>query len=108
MLFHKPYSPRNPDAADHQALSITRTKAPGTLVVDAHVGSLQYFHSPAFTSAVISSVNSLLLLVEEQVSQISSKATQAANRVINYGQLALPFGFKFSYTLLNGYIKYCC
>ena len=54
--------------------------------VDVVVGSLQYFHSPAFTSAVISSVNSLLLLVEEQVSQISSKASQAANRVMSSGE----------------------
>ena len=61
-------------------------KEPRDTHVDAHVGALQYFHSPGFASSVMISVNSLLLLVEEQITQISSRASQAANMVINYGR----------------------
>ena len=52
---------------------------------DVHVGSLQYLHSPIFTSAVVNSVNSLLLLVEEQVSEISTRASRAAERALTSG-----------------------
>eukprot|EP00116_Pleurobrachia_bachei_P004538 sb/3464800/ len=67
-----------------EALDVSSLDTSTTTSISVTMGTLRYHHSPDLVSSVVASGNSLLVLVEEQLSQISSKATEAASRALNY------------------------